>query len=520
MSQRKSSAGLRSFFLVACTLFTATVVALPTDFDNSFGTNGEARWNTANGASTRYDSAEAIIRDARGRYYVASLCQQNSISTISTCLTRLTASGALDPSFGNQGAVVTANVGTFSYINGGPRLAFQSDGKLILASQCASGQTFAFCIDRYSENGALDASFGVSGRAGVDASGVNRFNEPTALVIDALDRIVVGGNCTNVANNRSACAIRLTTNGALDTSYGNGGRAVIGFDGQGGDQWINAMALAGGSSVVFAATCSTSSDQAMCVGKLGSNGQLVSNFGGVGAGGRVLLSFSAPPAADAAATIAVQLDQKIVVGGTCYAGFSSFCLARLNADGSADGTFDGGFASSGLVRAAFEGHTVELAHLTILPDGRILAVGTCTFNSQSKICAARFHGSGQLDRTFTATGKHVRDIPTQRAAASVIVEPDGGVLIAGRCRNATDSEFDSCVLHLQGGPVTYSICSLDIDGDGALNSTDALIWSRLMFGSDSRFTQGLSFAPHATRSAAATITQFGALTCRLPIRRD
>jgi uncharacterized delta-60 repeat protein len=172
--------------------------ALPSDLDANFATAGVFSRNTASGSANTFDSAESIAVDARGRIWIAALCPQNSTNTVNTCLLRLSPSGLLDTSFGSQGAIVTPHVGEFSYFNGGPQVALQTNGQLILAAQCASAsQQRNVCVSRYLDNGALDTSFGSGGVISIDMGGLGLYDEVAALVIDGVDRITVGGSAAS-----------------------------------------------------------------------------------------------------------------------------------------------------------------------------------------------------------------------------------------------------------------------------------------------------------------------------------
>ncbi|TAG24917.1 MAG: hypothetical protein EAZ37_14650 [Burkholderiales bacterium] len=101
--------------------------------------------------------------------------------------------------------------------------------------------------------------------------------------------------------------------------------------------------------------------------------------------------------------IALQPDGKVLAAGPCG---STHCVARLNADGTLDTTFDatgptpGRVAISGLFSETGRG-TVKLLVRT---DGKIVFGGTCrataSINDPSRFCIARLNSNGTLDTTF------------------------------------------------------------------------------------------------------------------------
>jgi uncharacterized delta-60 repeat protein len=143
---------------------------------------------------------------------------------------RLKADGTPDPTFGSGGWLeidVTAPAYDAAYDM--PKdAALRPDGRLLLAlSSGKSGST----TERRGEvrqllpSGAPDTSFGVNGLADVSAY----LDPPSHLAIDSQGRVVVAGTSAYAnpdVGNRNL--IRLTAAGALDDSFGIGGRAIRG----------------------------------------------------------------------------------------------------------------------------------------------------------------------------------------------------------------------------------------------------------------------------------------------------
>jgi uncharacterized delta-60 repeat protein len=128
---------------------------------------------------------------------------------------------------------------------------------------------------------------------------------------------------------------------------------------------------------------------------------------------------------DSAVDAAVQPDGRIVVAG--YAGYSfslpnsqkrpDYALARYNADGSPDASFDedGKSTSAGICAGSGPCLTGDLA---LQGDGKVLLAGGRV---------ARFHRDGRLDSAFGREGRAAPDLH----ARSVLVQPDGRIVAAG-----------------------------------------------------------------------------------------
>src|SRR5262245_39630266 len=122
---------------------------------------------------------------------------------------QLTATGQLDPSFGVGGVVK----GVTSY---DVALADQSDGKVVVSSLQG--------ITRFLANGSLDTTFGTGGTVTWPPLG---YYIPFAIEVDPLGRFVIGG-WQQIATGIAFNVIRLTSAGALDSSFGVGGIGTSG----------------------------------------------------------------------------------------------------------------------------------------------------------------------------------------------------------------------------------------------------------------------------------------------------
>jgi uncharacterized delta-60 repeat protein len=107
-------------------------------------------------------------------------------------LARVDAAGALDPSFGTGGVVVTDIFGSFS--DYARDLVRQADGKIVAVGTIAQPlvDVSLVAVARYDESGAPDNSFGVNG---VNAVGAGS-EYAVAAALDADGRLLVGGGST------------------------------------------------------------------------------------------------------------------------------------------------------------------------------------------------------------------------------------------------------------------------------------------------------------------------------------
>jgi uncharacterized delta-60 repeat protein len=131
--------------------------------------------------------------------------------------------GALDPTFGSGGTVVTTLVPSGSDSNSAVPTAIQlqSNGDiLVLVGVTITGANASSNTQvlRYTPAGILDSSFGDNGIAMLPTSFTG-----SAMAIDTSNRIVIAGDMVSTSD---LAAARLTANGALDTTFGSEGIAA------------------------------------------------------------------------------------------------------------------------------------------------------------------------------------------------------------------------------------------------------------------------------------------------------
>jgi uncharacterized delta-60 repeat protein len=115
--------------------------------------------------------------------------------------------------------------------------------------------------------------------------------------------------------------------------------------------------------------------------------------------------------------LALQSDGKVLIGGrfTEVGGVARNRIARLNANGTLDATFDPGTGTNGTPW-----------HLALQPDGKVLIGGAFTeVNGVARNRIARLNANGTLDTTFNPGAG------ADYIVNSVSVQPDGKVLIGG-----------------------------------------------------------------------------------------
>jgi uncharacterized delta-60 repeat protein len=142
-----------------------------------------------------------------------------------TAIVRLSADGIPDPTFGNGGAEIL-EIGDYpSKYEGAGTGAFTSDGRLVLLGGVADSIFVRPqpIVARLLDDGSLDSSFGDSGVIFTNVPG-SEFYQFSTLAIRP-DGVMTLAGAIPLENYETAAAIRLTAQGALDTTYADHGLA-------------------------------------------------------------------------------------------------------------------------------------------------------------------------------------------------------------------------------------------------------------------------------------------------------
>ena len=228
--------------------------------------------------------------------------------------------------------------------------------------------------------------------------------------------------------------------GVLDTTFGVGGQVTTDFGVNPSEPEMgNDMVVQPDGKIVLAGRAGTDQfpvggDGTFGVARYLPNGSLDPSFG---TGGLVKTNFVAPPQRAIPRAVALQVDGKIVVGGT--AGTidtnAKLAIARYNPDGSLDPTFGNGGHAEPVI-----GNSGHLFAMKLLPSGKFLATGT-GFNpaTQGDFLLARFNPDGSLDTTFASAGLVTTDLSgLNDLVFAIAVTSTGQILLAGEA-NADDA---------------------------------------------------------------------------------
>ncbi len=243
-------------------------------------------------------------------------------------------------------------------------------------------------IARLNSDGSLDTSFN-------PGSGMN--NAVLALALQSDGKPIVGGFFTTANGTPRNYIARLNGDGSLDTSFDPG---------SGMNNAVLPLALqSNGKLVVGGAFTAVNGTPRNYIARLNGDGSLDTSFD-PGSG----MNFGVRD-------IALQPDGKPVVGGafTAVNGTTRNRIARLNADGSLDASFNPGTGMDDYIEA-----------LALQSDGKPFVGGNfTTVNGTSRNRIARLNSDGSLDTSFNPGSG------MDSTVFALTLQPDGKPLVGG-----------------------------------------------------------------------------------------
>src|SRR4029079_6796592 len=229
-------------------------------------------------------------------------------------------------------------------------------------------------------------------------------------------------------------ATGVATTGFLDKTFSGDGRVLTNVH---NDDSGEAVAVQADGKIVVVGSSSGGTD--IAVVRYDTDGSLDATFGG--GDGIVVTDVNGD---DAAYSVAIQGDQKIVVGGTTD-GFSQAILLRYDTTGPLDASFGGGDG----ITTTTVGLGAVFFDLAIQGDGSIVGTGAATLDGVKGVAfTARHDGTGALDTTFASPDGYVTTNLGAGGGQMMGLALDGGkVVVAGSSFHNTPTQRAVTPLH-------------------------------------------------------------------------
>jgi uncharacterized delta-60 repeat protein len=352
-----------------------------------------------------------------------------------TRLARLNPDGSLDPTLGGSGTVESGfggSSGTAAFTSGlfPDAFAVQPSGEILIAAQAGQDGT----VVRITPGGSLDPTFGEDGKRTIDLPESVRIQ---ALAVDDQGRIAVGGSVDvgATAGDKDLLIARLTPNGDFDPTFGGGDgvvtESVAPYDS------VDQLAFDGAGRIVAAGESWNAQPFAINVAvlRLTVDGALDTSFGG----GTGALAFDPRPEAASNATVtalAIDAQNRPLVLTSSLLDFSAVGpddpgvhrdLARLRADGTLDPTMGGDGVRELVIPGDSPTASFGAGAMVLQNDGRIVLGG-----SAGGPVVIRLTADGNPDQSFGEFGIARVDSPFAPSyGAGLLIDNAGRIVLGG-----------------------------------------------------------------------------------------
>jgi uncharacterized delta-60 repeat protein len=445
----------RPFTLIALllpmTLTAPSVHAAPGDLDLTFAGFGNGGTVITTGVPmpvTHYDedAIRGLALQPDGKIVVVGY------TGVYLLVMRYLPNGALDTTFGVGGIAKLLNP---QFAVRGTSVAIQADGKIIAAGWADTSPFEDFMLARLTASGALDPTFGGDGFVTTDfQGGPDKF---FTVLIQPDGKIVAAGRAW-IPNDFDFATARYNPDGSPDATFGGDGKVFNHF---GGDEACFDIALQADGKLLIAGgdIGSPFIDSDFEMARLNTNGTLDGSFSG---DGELTIGFG--QSYETVAAVAIQPDGKIVVAGddSPIVGYQASAVHALVARCNANGTLDGSFSGDGKLK--IDGLSGGIRDLAVQPDGRIMVLGWHESpDGDYKVTLYRLDPDGSMDLTFDGDGNLLVDLGGYAFGHALALQTDGRIIAYG-ANNTThvlvrlwpDGSFDTGGQQTLGFPDTWT----------------------------------------------------------------
>ncbi|WP_053187872.1 delta-60 repeat domain-containing protein [Pseudomonas thivervalensis] len=367
--------------------------------------------------------------------------------------------GELDPSFGNGGKVIGPIQG---------ETALLDNGKILTAGR--RDDRSELLLVQHLDDGIVDESFGEQGRKNITLKGSVR--KVSALKSQPGGRALIFGTVGAGAVN-ILYVVRILPGGELDLDFGQGGGAYVNSPVPGKSYSSSALAIQSDEKIILVAQAETPGGQPTAeLVRLDSTGNLDLSFGDAGMvsvmgyqftsvvalpdsrmllggrwGGALIVAFLSDGLRDldfgknGTVTIEIgstglseitaierQADGKIMaIGWASIESQLRIVATRINPDGTMDSTFNGGEPAA----IEFPGYQTQGSGMAIQPDHKILAIAPASGASGVAFGLTRLLPNGAFDSEFGTQGRVITDMRGMDMAKRVAIQPDGKIVVSG-----------------------------------------------------------------------------------------
>jgi uncharacterized delta-60 repeat protein len=434
--------------------------------DSTFGDGGKV----INDATHLADTAVSVAIQQDGKFIILA-----NTGPFAFIVLRYNTNGTLDTTFGSDGIT---SVGMFGTVEGG-ELAIQADGKIIVLNTLTEGLINYAAIFKFNNNGSRDTTFGTQGSLRLT---LGRLESYRSLAVQADNKIVIAGEVFSIPTRYDFSCIRFNPDGSLDSSFDTDGKVTIVLGAR--DDNVSDLKIQADGKIILAGTSEQPpSNYEFTILRYNANGSLDTTFDGDG------IVITQRPTADVLFSMSLQSNGKIIAFGKLN---SIVVVARYNADGSPDNTFD----SDGIVGDTFGANNNIVVSGESQSDGKPIVIGMMSSApdvNRFDFALMRFNVDGGIDTSYDTDGKVItKEMGSYGDLTSVLYQPDGKIITAGYFFNG--DKFGNCLFRYNSDGTLDST----FDGDGkvitSIPQRTLVIYTAALLPDGKIITAGSTFA--------------------------
>ncbi len=353
--------------------------------------------------------------------------------------------GALDSSFAENGVLLLDLVGSNETAH---KAVVQPDGKIVVVASAKYPHNFDIEVVRLHEDGSLDSTFAVNGQYHY----LNELGSDLGYGLEMLEDgsfLVSGSHGTVEPDNTEMVLIKLTPDGAPDTSFGDNGVVIRPVDVS--QDYARDIAVADNGDIYLGGTSKIQGFgfYRSVIAKFDATGQVDSTFGTDG-----IFMWDTDSIVSDVHQLEILADGNLLTSGrTKPAGTNRISMYKVLSDGSG---FDTSFGTNGTVLAPYEGTGYGM---TIHENGNILVTGNNLTSMGYNLVVLAYNQDGTVNTDFGMNGVTSVDNDINDVGLAITVQPDGKILAGG----------ESGGTFFVGGPRKFF--SVRMDATGVIDST-------------------------------------------------
>ena len=353
----------------------------------------------------------------------------------------------LDPDFSDDGLVFE----DFDEYDVATAVLVDNQGRLLVGGSARDGGSGVNgVILRYLPDGSPDTSFGGDGQ--VTLTGPAGNFGIASMAFDASGSIVAVGQVLGGGFTSRMAAVRVDSSGVVDALFGASGYAI--FDFYADYSSLNDVKVSASGAIVIAGSTGDTSNRAIGIGRLLSDGSLDRSFSSDG-----MTGLSVGYGWNGSSAVLTDAAGRVTVVGWSDLSPTTWVMTRLEEDGDPDPTF----GSGGLIVEYLDGYAFP-GDAVLKDDGKIVVVGSVR-TGHDNYAIAQFNADGSLDKSFGSDGV-------------TLIEPaDGDGILNGVALLADGRIVAVGQNKLAGGGSSAIMIVTDKDGNLALSRGSSRITS-------------------------------------------